>query len=254
MDKNFSIELCTNCGVELKDDFCSKCGNPKILKRINRKYILSEIVSVFNFDKGIFYTIMELVIRPGKSIQNFIHNDRKRLVKPITFVIFCSLIYTISQQYVLNKDFLDNLGSGYTDALGLEKSYLVSIFQWIKNNYGYTNVIISIFIAKWIKLFFKKFNYNIFEILILLFYVLGTGTLFYTLFTVFDILAGTKISYFGSVIGFVYTSWAIGQFFDRKKGLNYFKGSVVYLLGLLSFYFIVLILGSAADMIILNSN
>ncbi len=50
---------------------------------------------MINFDKGIFYTIKELLIRPGENIPKFIHNDRNRLVKPLIFVIVCSLIYTI---------------------------------------------------------------------------------------------------------------------------------------------------------------
>lgn len=254
MDHDVDLGKSRNCEAELTDNFCPNCGSPKTLKRIDGKYILSEIVSVFNFDKGFFYTLKELAIRPDKCIQNFILNDRSKLVKPITFVIFCSLIYTISQQYSLNKDLLENFGSGYSDALGLKKSYLVSVFQWLKNNYGYTNIIISIFTAIWIKIFFKRFQYNTFEIFILLFYVLGMGTLIYSLFEIFDILTGTKLSYFGLMIVFVYTSWAIGQFFNRRKRLNYFKGSIVYLLGMISFYFIVLVLGTLADIIVLNSN
>ncbi|MEM6298978.1 MAG: DUF3667 domain-containing protein, partial [Bacteroidota bacterium] len=59
----------------------------KPLKRIDKAYILSEISSVLNLEKGIFYTIKELLIRPGKSIRTFIHEDRTRLVKPIVFII-----------------------------------------------------------------------------------------------------------------------------------------------------------------------
>jgi hypothetical protein len=80
MNKEIDFEQCKKCEAELTDNFCSKCGNPKILSKIDGKYIISEIISVINFDKGIFYTIKELLTKPGENVQKFIHSDRKRLV------------------------------------------------------------------------------------------------------------------------------------------------------------------------------
>lgn len=254
MNENTNTELSRDVEVKVKDDFYDKYDNTKIPKRIDGKYILSEIISVLNFDKGIFYTIKELVIRPGENIKYFIQKDRSKLVKPITFVIFCSLIYTIAQQYLINKDFLDQFGSGYTNAIGLKKSVLVDILEWLKKNYGYTNILMSIFIALWIKLFFRKFNYNLFEILTLLLYVLGISTLIYSLFVVLDILTGYRLLYSGGFIGFIYSSWAIGQFYNQKKVLNYFKGAAANFLGMTTFYFISFIFGTTIDMITLNFN
>ena len=240
--------------TELSQDFEDKYNSPKIIKRIDGKYILFEIISVLNFEKGIFYTIKELAIRPGKSIRCFIEKNRSKLVKPITFVIFCSLIYTIAQQHLLNKDFLDQFGSGYSNAVGLKKSALVSILKWLKNNYGYTNILMSLFIALWIKVFFRKFKYNIFEILTLLLYVLGISSLIYSLFIIIDILTGYRLLYWGIIIGFIYSSWAIGEFYNKGKTLNYLKGASANLLGIITFYFISFIIGGTIDMIILNSN
>ena len=81
------IQVCELCETEVFGAFCSQCGRETNLKRIDGKYILSEIGSVFNFEKGILYTIRELLLRPGKNIQDFISKDRKRLVKPIVFII-----------------------------------------------------------------------------------------------------------------------------------------------------------------------
>lgn len=253
MSDNKDTKVSQNFNVKTKDDLINKYDKTKVLKRIDRKYILSELVSLLNLDKGILYTVKEIVIRPGKSVQHFIHNDRNKLVKPITFIIFCSLIYTIIQQYLINNDFFDQFGSGYNDALGLKKSALVNTFEWLKNNYGYTNILMSIFIAFWIKLFFRKFNYNFFEILTLLLYVLGISTLIYSLFIIIEILTDYRLLHWGGIIGFIYSSWAIGQFYNKRKVLNYFKGATANLLGMITFYFILIILSGIIDMIILNS-
>ncbi len=104
MSEQKQIEFCEYCQSELTGSFCSNCGHPKILKRIDGKYIISEIGSVLNFDKGILFSIKELLIRPGQNVRNFIHKDRNRLVKPIFFIIICSLIYTIVQQFLHFED------------------------------------------------------------------------------------------------------------------------------------------------------
>ncbi len=225
----------------------------EVPKRIDGKYILHEIISVLNFDKGIFYTIKELIIRPGKSIRCFIQKDRAKLVKPITYILFCSLIYAIAQQHLTNSDAINQAIRGYSDGFGSKESIVIDFLKWTKNNYGYTNILQSIFIALWIKLFFRKFNYNIFEILTLLLYILGTSTLIYSVFVILDILTGYRLVYWGGFIGFIYSSWAIARFYNKNSILNYFKGAMANFLGMLFFYFIPLTLGGIIDTIILNS-
>jgi hypothetical protein len=242
MNKEIDFEQCKKCEAELTDNFCSKCGNPKILSKIDGKYIISEIISVINFDKGIFYTIKELLTKPVENVQKFIHSDRKRLVKPIIFLIICSLIYTITQQILRFED-------GYVNAGGFGDSALTSITEWIQKNYGYANILMSIFIAFWIKIFFKKYKYNFFEIIILLCFVMGIAMLIYTTFGIIESITKIRILNFAGIIGIIYTSWAIGQFFDKNKKMNYLKGLIAYLLGMVSFYFLAIILGLGIDYI-----
>lgn len=253
MKKKNNIKICSDCGEEIENSFCSKCTNSDTLKRINGKYIVSEIMSVVNFEKGFFFTLKELAIRPDKCIQNFILNDRSKLVKPITFVIFCSLSYTLVSQNAYDE-FLEGFGIGFRQSLNLKTSVLINILVWLKQNYGFTNILMSVFFVWWIKLFFKRYDYNFYEILILLLYVTGIGTLVYSVFALLEILTGFGISYLGTAIGFIYYSWAVGRFFDKSKKVNYLKSSAVYFLGLITFYFFVIITGSIIDLIILYSN
>ena len=234
---------CTNCNSNLHGEFCSNCGQSQELKRINGQYIFSEISSVLNFDKGILYTIKELLIRPGISVRKFILEDRKRLVRPIIFIIITSLIYTIAQQWL-------NFEDGYVNFSGEDDSATVAIFSWIQKNYGYSNILMAIFIAFWIKVFFRKYDYNFFEILILLCFVMGIGMLIYTAFAVFDNLTSLKTLQIGGIIGFLYSAWAIGRFFDKDKKINYLKGLVSYFLGFLTFSLGAIALGTLIDMVL----
>ena len=235
---------CKNCGAEVNQNYCPNCGHPKKLNRIDVQYILSEIGSVLNFDKGILFTIRELLLRPGESVRKFISEDRNRLVKPIAFIIISSLTYTIFQQFLHFED-------QYIKAsVGQESSAISIIFNWIANNYGYSNILMALFIAFWIKIFFKKYNYNIFEILILLLFLIGVGMLAFTFFGIISSVSNINIlANGGAVIVFIYISWGIGQFFDKKKIINYLKGSLSYLLGMISFTLLALVLGVLINLI-----
>lgn len=229
MSEQKQAVICVNCQSQVAGNFCAECGRPKSLSRIDGKYVLSEIIRVINFDKGILFTIKELLIRPGQNIRDFIQKDRNRLVKPVIFLILTSLIYTLAEQIL-------HFEEGYVNAGGFGESATTKIFGWIQQNYGYANILMAVFIALWIKLFFRKYNYNFFEILILLCFVMGMGMLIYTVFGITESLTNLRVLHIGSLLAFVYVAWAIGLFFDKKKKLNYLKGFLSYILGMLTFF------------------
>lgn len=242
MSKKETNAKCFNCNSKLFGDFCSDCGRPQKPIKINWKYIVSEIGNFFNFDKGILFTIKELLLRPGMNIQKFILEDRNRLVKPIVFIIVCSLAYSISQQLFHFED-------GYVGYSFGADSTITLIFDWVTKNYGYSNILMAVFIAFWIKIFFRKYGYNFFEILILLCFVMGMGMLVFSFFGIADSLTGLKIIDKGFLIGTFYIAWAIGQFFDKKKYFNYLKAFLSYFLGVLTFTLGCLLIGRLIDLI-----
>ena len=219
---------CPNSDCPMKGEYFFNGGQPTQLTKINGKYIIKEIGSVLSFKKGILFTIKELLIRPGQSVQIFITKDRRRLVKPVIFVIFCSFLYTILQKLLQFDDGYSN----YTpDA---ETSATKIIIDWIQRNAGYANILMAIFVAFWIKVLFRKYAYNFFEILVLLLFVFGMVMLISSLFGVMEALTGLRLFSIGGLVSSIYTLWAIGQFYDGRKIVNYLKGLLSYILGLLS--------------------
>ena len=237
------MNFCKNCNIEITQNYCSNCGNPNSLKRIDGKYILNALVSVLNFERGILYTIKELIIRPGNTVKEFILNDRNRIVKPIIFIIICSLIYSILEQFL-------NFEDGYIYYDESIKSTSMSIFGWIKDNYGYGNLIMGVFIAFWTNILFKKYRYNYYEILILLCFIMGIGMLILTVFGTIEWITKLKILQFGGMLFLVYSSWAIGQFFDKKKMSSYLKAFSSYFLGMITFSIGVIVIGKIIDLIL----
>lgn len=236
-------ENCKNCSSELVGKYCSNCGQPTKLKRIDAHYIKHEIEHVLHFDKGILYTVKELLIRPGRNVREFFNDNRNRLVKPIIFIIITSLIYTLTSHFFHIKE-------EYVSYGGLENTTIGKLLKWIQGNYGYANILMGIFIAFFIKLFFRKTNYNIYEIIILLCFVMGIGMLIFAFFALLQGVLDINLLQFAGLLGIAYTTFAIADFFDRKKVMNYLKSFLAYMIGMISFYAVVVIIGFLIDKII----
>ncbi len=231
---------CTNCNNEVNAKFCSNCGQAVVLERINSSYLINEMASVLNFERGFLYTIKKLLTKPGQSVKSYLLENRKKLVKPILFIILTSLLYSLCNDFF-------NYEKGYIQYGNLPNSTTTLLLQWIQNNYGYANILMGIFIAFFIKLFFKKYEFNFFEIIILLCYVMGIGMLIYAFSILVDMVIHVKLLQFGGFIGFVYTTWAIADFFDKRKVSNYLKAFFAYLLGMISFFVVVILIGKLID-------
>src|SRR6478736_9639809 len=201
---------CKNCNNEVNSKFCPDCGQPTSLKRIDGNYIIHEIEHVLHFERGILYTIRELITNPGKNIKDYLSENRSRLVKPIIFIILTSLIYSVTISiFHIEKQYVQ-----FHDE-GAQLFTAKKIFHWIQGHYGYANIIMGVFIAFWTKLFFKKYKYNFFEILIVLCFVMGIAMLIFSLFAILEGITRLKISQIGGIIGVIYSSWAVGQFFGK---------------------------------------
>ena len=237
---------CSNCGYPLTGNFCSHCGQPVKLKRIDSHYIVHEIQHVLHVERGIFYTIRELLIRPGHSVKEFISQNRSRLVKPVIFIIVTSLLYSLAVHFFHVSDGYVSIHVGDGD----NKVASIAIANWVQTHYGYANIIMGIFIAIWLKLFFRKSEFNFFEILILLCFVMGIGMLVLAILAVFEGVTGLKAMQTAGMIFFFYATWAIGQFFDPRKFTGYLKAFVAYVLGMITFTLSTLLLGYIIDLVI----
>lgn len=233
---------CKNCNTEINSKFCPNCGQPATLKRIDRHYILHEIEHVLHFERGILYTIRELTTHPGQNIRKYLSENRSRLVKPIIFIIITSLIYTISSHVF-------HVGDGYVKSKGEIPGAAENIVKWVQDHYGYANMMMGIFIALWLKLFFRKSDYNLYEILIMLCFVMGMGMLLFSVFVVIQGITHLNVMTIAGVIGIVYCAWAIGQFYGQQKALTYIKALSAYILGMITFWIFPVLIGTIIDLL-----
>ncbi len=236
---------CKNCNTEIDSNFCPNCGQAKNLKRIDQHYIIHEIEHVLHFDRGILYTIRELVTNPGQNIRSYLSENRSRLVKPVVFIILTSLIYTLISHFFHIED-------EYIKYDGFDNSAIGNILKWVQSHYGYANILIGIFVAFWLKVIFKKYGYNFYELLIMLCFVIGISMLIYSVFAIIEGILHFKLFKIAGMLGVLYIIWATGNFFKEKKIKNYIKALISFLLGTITFYIVIFTIGITIDLIAKN--
>lgn len=231
---------CENCQSSLAENYCPNCGKAARVPKINFGYLTSEVGEILMLEKGFFFTVKELLLRPGDNVQRFILKDRSRLLKPILFIVMTSLIYSLINYYFPFEAKYKQLAAA--------ENYETKMNAWILANYGYSNLIMGVFIAYFTKLFFKKSGYNIFEILILICYTMGVGMLLLGIFGFLDNRTDLPLLAIGGIVCMLYISWANGQFFG-KKFRNYWKAFAAYIIGTVTFFLVIFLLGNALDVI-----
>lgn len=234
---------CKNCTSKGTGNYCSNCGHKFKLERIDGHYIKHEIGHLLHVEKGIFYTVKELIIRPGKNIRDFFFVNREQLVKPIVYLIVTSLIYSLIAHFFHIESYENYITEDDTSTSS-------KIFKWGDEHSGYANLIMGIFIAFWTKLFFRKKNFNLYEILILLCFITGTSMIIFSIFTFLQGILHFNLQLVSGVTGILYSTWAISDFFGRTETVNYVKSLLSYALGLFTFALSVVIIGTLIDLMI----
>lgn len=242
---------CKKCNAPVHDNYCSACGYPTTIKRINGRYIINEIGEVLFVNNGMFHTIKHLVIRPGETVRQYIAEDRSRCVRPISFIVVTSLLYALISYFFpihlkegvfyLNP-FLDVQIEGLPTAS--------RILSWLADNFAYSNILTGLFMAFSVSLFFRKTGYNLYEIFVLFCFICGVSTLFLSISTIVQNISHWDIMKASSYIALIYLVWATGQFFGMKKVKSYVKAFFSYLLGMLMVGAVVVLIGFLVDFVI----
>ncbi len=150
------------------------------------------------------------------------------------------MVYTLISHFFHTED-------EYLKYDGLGNSSIATMLKWIQNNYGYASILTGIFIAIWLKIFFKKYGYNFYELLIMLCFVQGISMLIFALFAILEGITHLKLLSIDGILGFFYITWATGNFFEQGKIGNYIKSLISILLGTITFYIIIIIIGLTID-------
>lgn len=91
--ENRSI-ICLNCGRKFNSLYCPDCGQRRSIRRFDWLEVLRSITrGFFNADRGIFYTVKELFIRPGRLALNYLKGKRVVCFPPFPMMFIFAAAY-----------------------------------------------------------------------------------------------------------------------------------------------------------------
>jgi len=220
--------ICKNCDQSTKGDFCNHCGQRTIVSKINLASTISELsYSVFQLDRGLFYSMKELFIRPGDTIREYLDGKRKNHFKPIAYVFTLSTAYFLisrsGEDGNMLAKFIESIWEGWiefeieTNKQGITSFEKPPAINWIANNYSFAILIILPLFSFASYLVFIRQGYNYFEHLVLNAYITGQQAIFYSLSAVLS-LAGISNYYLPGVtlsVILLYVFIVFWQFFPK---------------------------------------
>ena len=116
---------CANCDRAIaspEQKFCPACGQATPAHRINWHFLGHELEhSVLHMDRGIFYSIKELMLRPGHLMRDYIQGRRGNQVKPLLLLMISAAVVVLLTKYLLGGDLIGSsmqAGAGYVEGAG----------------------------------------------------------------------------------------------------------------------------------------
>src|SRR5215210_6273275 len=129
--------ICKNCNNDFEGNFCNNCGQAADTHKLNLHFIWHDIQhGLFHFDNGIFYTVKQLLTRPGHAIREFIDGKRVKHFKPLSLVIVLATLYGLLYHYFI-YDLFD------VKHITTEENFAnasVNVVQWITDHFAYVSL------------------------------------------------------------------------------------------------------------------
>jgi uncharacterized membrane protein len=70
-------------------------------KRITWNLIWSDFLNVINFEKGVFFSIKGLILKPKETVDDFLYGNRGIHANPIRFLLFSTAVITLLNFYLI---------------------------------------------------------------------------------------------------------------------------------------------------------
>lgn len=226
---------CKNCGRPVEGNFCSHCGQKTTVSRIDFPNFLNEITeSFFQINKGFFYTLRELFVRPGDSLNEFLNGKRKSHFKPIAYLLTLSTVYYLIAQITDKNTLIADIISGWMNGVTGEhsKTELPEIVAWFLNNYAYSTLLLLPVFSFASYMSFLKFGKTYLEHVVVNSYITGHQTIFYSVFLIGGTVIDSNVMEILPLsIAVSYTFWVFWQFFaEGNRAMNILRSIMTYML------------------------
>ncbi|HOP44129.1 MAG: DUF3667 domain-containing protein [Flavobacteriales bacterium] len=206
---------CLNCDGPLNGPYCPDCGQKRDLPDFTWHFLLQELpASLFQVDRGIWYTIRQLFTRPGHAIRDYLAGKRVRYFRPISLLVLSAGLY----------GFLGLFLDMELPGLKMDDAQM-KVIEVINRHYALVELVLLPFIAFGTWLFFRRSGYNFVEHLVLNAFlgaqrVIVTLALLPAMFAMNGSPLLFGIATAGNVISMGLFVWALVQLFQERSAVS----------------------------------
>lgn len=163
--------ICIDCKIDHKEKFCPNCGENAFVKPITFTSMFeSAFTTITNMDKGFFFNLKNLTLKPQEMISDYIVGKRKRIYNPISFLIITVTIYLIIDSFFPTPP---HEKSKPINELAYQIGYESGRF--IKTHLKYFWILSIFWLSTSLQLLFKKYSFA--ENLAISSFLIGFATL-----------------------------------------------------------------------------
>lgn len=152
--------ICIDCGTEFEGNYCPKCGQSAKTKRITTMDTIRSIfVSFLMGDSKFMNTCLQLFIRPGVMVRNYLYGRRARLMAPVPMLVRLVAVYllitfltntTIGSYHVVDESVKSHM---HSETLIMFTDFISRIMS---NSVLYSLLSAALFVVPFYLLFRKK--------------------------------------------------------------------------------------------------
>ena len=150
----------------LDQKFCPACGQPTPAHRIDWRFVWREIShTVLEMDRGLLYTLKNLMLRPGQLVRDYIEGRRAGIVKPALLVMLMAAVVVVLTRYLVGNDVMgtsflagaaDGMrAGGNPDTVRVAEIY-ASIHEWMNLHFAASTLILIPLEAAMLRLSFGR--------------------------------------------------------------------------------------------------
>jgi hypothetical protein len=234
---------CANCGTAVELHYCPNCGQKHAEGRLHMGHLFSEFAhNYLGTDSGFFFTVREMLVRPGHAINEFLDGKRRPYLKPVQFyLLLLTLFFVVSE--LLNVNPLE-MGNQVNRDLGIQPGVEVTsgkkyqrLMEVLATNMKVIFSLLLLVLALTLKLLYRKKPYTFTELLVFSLYIYGVSYLFSCVLAflmVMQLPHAVHATLNAAVYGLsaVYVVWAIRQFYGGSGVRGWLKAGSSYLLSI----------------------
>ena len=211
------LETCKNCNQKLNGKFCSHCGQ----KRNTGRIVLTESLKgiweqFFDINTPVFHTIYGLLVKPGKTIHEYINGKRTAIYHPFKlFLLIFAFYYFIKILFDFNPIDTFNAAIG-NQPLPSKMNMMREAGTFLSNHINHFLLFCVFFMSLSAKLFNWRSKIFFGEYITAALYIISIYLLLST-FSIALVVINPKFFLINYLIVFTYPVYVFYQLHDGKS-------------------------------------